>query len=184
MSFYVRLSLLAMLVSSCISSGGMSPSGSARGYVVDFLVEGGGMQYFVKPIPLEDDEQGVEMNLDITFRIGAAQSDSTTMNFTLIGVKAPVRVDSACVGAAGSCQSLDRLRTMFIERHDDDVHARYTSSLGQQKLFMLMKDPVWTLRVWGGGQEFTFAISSRARKAIATTYTSVIEPTLDVPTAP
>ncbi len=177
------IGFLAALV-SCSTPGGMATSGSARGYVVDFLVEGGGMQYFVKPMPFEDDALDVELELDITFRIAAAKSDSATLNFTIVGEQAPKTIDSICIEANSACQRPDRVRTMFVERHDDDLHARYTSMLSQQRLFSLMTDPAWTFRVWSGQRTYAFEASTRARKAIATTYSGIVEPSLSASPTP
>jgi len=142
------------------------------------------MQYFLKPIEFEDDEAGVDMNLDITFRIGTVGSDSATINFSMMGTLAPRAVDSACIEAGGTCTRLERIRPMFVERHDDEIHSRMTSTLGQQQLFASMRNAAWTLRVWSGDRRFDFVVSNYGRKAIASTYLGVIEPSEPIQKSP
>ncbi len=162
---------VAGALAGCVSGRGMSDGGGGGDYHTFFVSEGV-TQYYIKPMEFESDDE--DMNLDITFRVGPATSDSAVVNFTVEGDRILKKVDVLTIDNGMDSVSTTATRNMFTEDRSGTIFARFTNSVPRSGLLSLFQKPEWKVRLKTGDTTVIYKATGSTRSTISSMERSLL----------
>lgn len=169
MNKIVLLIAFALMATACLK---VQTTGKKSTYYETFLLQGGGTQYFIKPISIKNGKNA--LMLDYTLRDNFTDTSFVTCNFTLttdIPLKNLKTLDFDLPHHHLSAQTLEKI---FIEKSKKYTY-RYTSKLSYQDFKRTMSEPVTNIIIGDSEKKITIQPGSYFKKVAGIVKNNIID---------
>lgn len=142
---------------------------SGKNLFETFYVGEEGLQYFIKPLFLENNEHKQKVFIDYTFRYKnkVTLQDSVITNISIIGQYSLLnKVNYISLNNSKCKVSLNNIKLLFNEKHKDYYSQRLTSKISLLELQQFFSDNDWYINIQSEKVEMRYTTTSRTKKRI------------------
>ncbi|MFV0541845.1 MAG: hypothetical protein ACK5MZ_11550 [Aestuariibaculum sp.] len=165
--FVLYLGLVVITV-SCFSVKPGSTK-TAKHLYEEFFVGEEGTQYFIKPLAFKGEDNNEYLEMDFTFRYKKVlkDTDSASINISLITQNITKTVDSLLIGNGKTTIKIKNLDFLFTDRKKDLFLGRFNSKISLVDLDTLFKNSEWNLTLYNSNTSILkFSSESSTKKNV------------------
>jgi len=167
---FAALFLLTFLVvlQGCFS---VKPQASQAGNPLyeSFFLEGGVMQYFIKPLEFEGKNE--ELQLDVTLRDTKAAKSEATLNFSIFSENDLALADSMAIEFHAKRVAAGSISKLFFEK----THYRYTSSFETESVLDAFLAGKFNILLYFKGNAMTFSPTNNTQDSIGELNSAILK---------